>query len=1290
MPWFAKSGAKRRKPRGRWVRWLAAWLGVGLLLLAVWVVAHGNVRSRLEAWVRAQLRAQLPPACDFGATHLTFFPPGLVVANLHCPPPLTEIESLRAELDVAGSVRSLAVSVSLYAARVLVDVAAPGTEEGWEQAAHREEPEPWFVVPVAASVYAETIAVRLPYGDEVAEVSAGDVMAGAHISPSSVWVELATSRAAWRRGRWLLEAEELALRARQTASGWQLEEAEIRGQALQSRAWRGNGEATEFWLAGPAETLAFFVEALSGLKGTLEARGRLAGNVFDPLVSAELVVEHPGYEKLRGERLRASLVRAGAVLELNSVFVEFPEGQAVGDVAFLFGDGVSLQSALDWQCSGALHQCGLLLGEGSPWNAWVAGASVGLAAAGTLDPHHLVWSGVGAIEVGRQEAGVAHREVRWKAWAESANGRVWWGGEAENSELGSMHTQGTWKGEEVTLAARLQLPAVENWIRWLPGLALEALPDVDGGAEVEVAASGWPPDVHWRANVLSAALRVEKVPLPLWHCSAEGVGGRWRLEDCRAGSADMGWVEATRVGLENWTELRALRVLAQSFSLQPLAAWLSERLRGGPRLEGGRISGAFQWPAVEEQRFRIEDLSVGGELLREIRLSVAPRTGGAWAITVEAQHERAGRMELRWLGTSDATGELQLSIQEGDVGALKHASTIGLGGRLEASGRVRMKGLKLQGVASFDLRPLVWRGWDFGAVSGTVDFQDRSWVLRAAAMSGECQLTARIEPGQNFPFRAELTVGKSRPLALARGDVRLAVRAAGEAAGMLSPARVDQGAAELELLEIRAATRVVRTARPVRIQLAGGRISSSTAEFELPRGRATMAIGGEIDRGLEITANVQSELEWVRDVFQVPGIVGGSASASARLYYGRPTGWNVQAEFRCTSCSFERQGMPAVSDVSAIVRLQGSALTEVSIVGSLGGGKFVVEGGGSLEVGPSLRWTVEDAALEGANGWEASVDAHGTVAGTWAKPLVSGDVIIQRAEYSRDVELVDLLRWIQEKIVAPTEPRAQRAVAVPVVLDLKVYSTGGVFIENNVADVELWVDTWLSGPANDPQIGGKVGVLGGEVKFQGRTFTLDFGKIEFRDPLSKDPVLDLAGETEIRTPSADYLVVARVEGTASAPRVQLTADDPTLTQADLVALVLFGRTRAEFQAGGGSFSPVGAALALLPTGAVQRPVTQWLGIDRFEVGASQTADASTLEPKVTIGKALTDQLHAVLWTTVGSLTRQAVQLEYRIGRRVSLLGSWESGTTTAAGAFGGDIKFRVETYRVPFSLCRRY
>jgi autotransporter translocation and assembly factor TamB len=71
---------------------------------------------------------------------------------------------------------------------------------------------------------------------------------------------------------------------------------------------------------------------------------------------------------------------------------------------------------------------------------------------------------------------------------------------------------------------------------------------------------------------------------------------------------------------------------------------------------------------------------------------------------------------------------------------------------------------------------------------------------------------------------------------------------------------------------------------------------------------------------------------------------------------------------------------------------------------------------------------------------------------------------------------------------------------------------------------------------------------------------------------------------------------------------------------------------------------------------------------------------------VTIGKELSERLYASVWTSVGAQSRQAVQLEYRVTRRVSLLGTWESGTAETAGAFGGDVKFRMEFLRAPFSL----
>jgi autotransporter translocation and assembly factor TamB len=78
--------------------------------------------------------------------------------------------------------------------------------------------------------------------------------------------------------------------------------------------------------------------------------------------------------------------------------------------------------------------------------------------------------------------------------------------------------------------------------------------------------------------------------------------------------------------------------------------------------------------------------------------------------------------------------------------------------------------------------------------------------------------------------------------------------------------------------------------------------------------------------------------------------------------------------------------------------------------------------------------------------------------------------------------------------------------------------------------------------------------------------------------------------------------------------------------------------------------------------------------------------AGSIQPRVTLGKDLTDRLRASVSAAFGVSTEQTAQLEYRLTRRISLVGSWEGQTAVQAGAFGGDVKFRYEFRRLPFSL----
>jgi translocation and assembly module TamB len=255
----------------------------------------------------------------------------------------------------------------------------------------------------------------------------------------------------------------------------------------------------------------------------------------------------------------------------------------------------------------------------------------------------------------------------------------------------------------------------------------------------------------------------------------------------------------------------------------------------------------------------------------------------------------------------------------------------------------------------------------------------------------------------------------------------------------------------------------------------------------------------------------------------------------------------------------------------------------------------------------------------------------------------------------------------------------------PIRLDLRLHAPGGIFIDNNVAKAELRLDLTVTGPAHAPVVLGTVQIVDARVTFNGRELIVSGGTIDFRDRFEINPVLNLSADTQIATPDGEYTVTVSVAGTANEPRVRMQADDASLSQNDVASLLLFGKTGAQLQRDSTELTP-GSALTLVPTGAVGERLGGLIGVDRFEVEAVQGRTAGSIEPRISIGKDLTERLRTLVSSSLGTEARQLVQLEYRVTRDVSLVGSWESASQADPGAWGGDVKFRYEFRRVPLSL----
>jgi translocation and assembly module TamB len=184
-----------------------------------------------------------------------------------------------------------------------------------------------------------------------------------------------------------------------------------------------------------------------------------------------------------------------------------------------------------------------------------------------------------------------------------------------------------------------------------------------------------------------------------------------------------------------------------------------------------------------------------------------------------------------------------------------------------------------------------------------------------------------------------------------------------------------------------------------------------------------------------------------------------------------------------------------------------------------------------------------------------------------------------------------------------------------------------------------------------------------------------------------NPTLEFRGETTVDSGNESYEIQVRVSGTTDAPRIEFTADDPTLTENDVLALVTFGRTVAQLQTQGAGFelSEVLAVTAGPRADVVEERIYGLLPVDRIEIEPTFSRSTGTTEPRLAVGRDLTRGFRAELGTGLGSERRQDVTLEYRLTPRIGVQGTWESQTKSEAGAFGGEIKFRY-----PFRTLSRF
>ncbi len=296
---------------------------------------------------------------------------------------------------------------------------------------------------------------------------------------------------------------------------------------------------------------------------------------------------------------------------------------------------------------------------------------------------------------------------------------------------------------------------------------------------------------------------------------------------------------------------------------------------------------------------------------------------------------------------------------------------------------------------------------------------------------------------------------------------------------------------------------------------------------------------------------------------QLAGSLEGFVTAAGTL--GKP---ELGGELRFSGGAFERRDSPAppVSNVNALVRLQGSTVRLESLSLESSGG--TLNGRGTMDLAdiakPTLDLTLRALALPLKRD-EAMIiraDADLAIRGDLERSTISGTVDLVDSLYYRDFEILP----VRVPFTAPSRPRLpaidadETAAAIPApfanwALDVRVRTRDPVLIRGNLANGSATADVRFGGTLGKIEPQGSAVIRDVTARLPFSTLRVNNGTVTFTPAGGLNPELNIRGTSNI----GRFEVNIFFYGPVSAPRTALTSDPP-LAESEIMTLLATGTT----------------------------------------------------------------------------------------------------------------------------------
>ncbi len=673
-------------------------------------------------------------------------------------------------------------------------------------------------------------------------------------------------------------------------------------------------------------------------------------------------------------------------------------------------------------------------------------------------------------------------------------------------------------------------------------------------------------------------------------------------------------------------------------------------------------------------RFLLEDATISGVL-----------AGGITGRFL-AEHDLFHSTELRWTGPGlDLTGEVGWDTSTGQV------NVTGIGGSLEPA-KTEVWPESLEGAKL----PIGVRGnlaYDGTALSGRLELEGRNWSIfrqsvpdtRTVLVFDRSVLKGRIESSEGESVRGEFVLPWTGRFPL-DGRIRfhrlpfhwawssevspLQGRLSGslDFTGDLEDGAV-RAAGRLEKMDFKIGTHKLELANPAGLEVGPARVVagplhligrdsdvSLRLEIDPVSGRLKAACGGTLDLAAlaapvpDMRAHGKVNLDLTAEgTVSEPGLEG---TLSVENGWVRMIGFPQPLE-----------------EVNGELRFHGDEAELVHWNSRFGGGEISGEGGVGfdrfLPDSYYLDLSCTSASLAYPEGFRGVYEGSVRLRGDTEEALVDGRLHLLRGLYDEPMDVSSLMGYGVREYESDEAVR----MPVPVAMNMDLDAEDGVWMKNDLVELETGLNLHLGGTLGKPEITGRFRLLeGGKIRFRDVEYRIRSGSLDLLNLNRIDPYIDITAVTNVE----QYEIVLRMEGTAEKFEYSLTST-PSLSQQDIIALLTTGTTLENLtRKTGNTGLQLSGDLATnyfagALTGMFENRLKKVFRLERVRItpyAVSGTADPTT---QVTLGKEVANRLFLIYSTSLGGEEREIYKMDWQASRKFNLTAERD----TRAGVGGG-------------------